>query len=108
MYQRFISGVHEADRKFTVDERCTSCGVCAEVCPVGNIRLEAGRPTWLHRCEQCMACIHLCPTEAIQAGPETEKRKRYRHPAVKVASLGPGRTRGGEEKEDSPSCCGVK
>jgi len=108
MYPRFIAGVHEADRKFTVDERCTSCGVCAEVCPVGNIRLEAGRPTWLHRCEQCMACIHLCPTEAIQAGPETEKRKRYRHPAVKVAFLGPGRTGGGgeREKEKTPCCDG--
>jgi ferredoxin len=107
MYPRFIAGVHGADRKFTVDERCTSCGVCAEVCPVGNIRLEAGRPTWLHRCEQCMACIHLCPTEAIQSGPDTEKRQRYRHPAVKVASLGAGGTPGGgEEKEDPSSCCG--
>ena len=109
MYPRFIAGVHEADRRFTVDERCTSCGVCAEVCPVGNIRLEAGRPAWQHRCEQCLACIHLCPTQAIQAGPETEKRKRYRHPGVKVASLGQGRTRGGgEEKGDPPTSSGAK
>jgi len=106
MYPRFIAGVHEADRKFTVDERCTSCGVCAEVCPVGNIRLEAGRPAWLHRCEQCMACIHLCPTEAIQAGPETEKRRRYRHPAVRAGALGQKRPPGrGAEKGDSPSRC---
>jgi len=100
MYPRFIAGVHEADRPFTVDDRCTSCGICADVCPVKNIQLEAGRPVWLHRCEQCMACIHLCPTEAIQAGPETEKRMRYRHPILKSASHGTiDSTRTGDEGE---------
>ena len=87
MYPRFIAGVHDADRRFTADDRCSSCGVCAEVCPVGNIRLEGGRPSWQHRCEQCMACIHLCPTGAIQAGPKTEKRGRYHHPAVEIEAL---------------------
>lgn len=87
MYPRFLAGVHEADRKFSVDDRCTSCGTCVEVCPVGNIRLEEGRPTWLHRCEQCLACIQLCPTEAIQAGRKTEGRIRYRHPAISIAEL---------------------
>jgi ferredoxin len=87
MYPRFIAGVAEADRRFTADDRCTSCGICQEVCPVENIRLDAGRPVWLHHCEQCMGCIQHCPTGAIQAGPETEKRARYRHPAVKVEEL---------------------
>lgn len=87
MYPRFLAGVHEADRKFSVDDRCTSCGTCVEVCPVGNIRLEDGRPTWLHRCEQCLACIQLCPAEAIQAGRKTESRGRYRHPAISIAEL---------------------
>lgn len=87
MYPRFVAGVHEADRTFTVDDRCTSCGTCAEVCPVANIRMEAGRPTWLHHCEQCLACIHLCPTEAIQSGKKTEGRTRYRHPGIAIADL---------------------
>ncbi|MBP1927783.1 ferredoxin [Methanolinea mesophila] len=86
-YPRFIRGVHEADRKFTVDDRCTACGTCAEVCPVGNIRIETGRPVWLHHCEQCMACIQLCPTYAIQAGEKTEGRARYRHPSIGVGAL---------------------
>jgi MinD superfamily P-loop ATPase len=84
VYPRFIAGVHHADRKFTVDNRCTSCGTCVKVCPVENIRLEEGRPVWLHHCEQCMACIQLCPTEAIQAGKKTEKRGRYHHPGVTI------------------------
>ena len=86
-YPRFIRGVHEADRKFTVDDRCTTCRTCAEVCPVGNIRIEKDRPVWLHHCEQCMACIQLCPTHAIQAGEKTEGRERYHHPAIGVKAL---------------------
>lgn len=86
-YPRFLAGVHGADAKFTVDDRCTACGTCVAVCPVGNVRLEAGRPAWLHRCEQCMACIQHCPVEAIQAGPKTASRRRYRHPGVTVKAL---------------------
>lgn len=86
-YPRFIAGVNDADRRFSVDDRCTSCGTCAEVCPVGNIKLDNGRPVWLHHCEQCMACIHTCPPGAIQAGEKTEKRTRYRHPGVGVDEL---------------------
>jgi ferredoxin len=86
MNPRFIHGVHEADRKFTVDDRCTSCNTCVEVCPVENIRLENGGPVWLHRCEQCMACIQLCPTNAIQA-KKTEGRRRYRHPEIGIGML---------------------
>lgn len=86
-YPRFIARVHRADEEFTVDDRCTRCGTCEKVCPVGNVRLEDGRPTWLHRCEQCMACIQVCPTGAIQAGPKTAARRRYRHPEVTVEAL---------------------
>jgi ferredoxin len=84
VYPRFIAGVHHADRKFTVDERCTSCGTCVKVCPVENVQLLEGRPVWLHHCEQCMACIQFCPTAAIQAGKKTEKRGRYHHPGVTI------------------------
>jgi ferredoxin len=87
MHPRFIAGVGNADRKFAVDDRCTSCGICLEVCPVENIRLESGRPVWLHHCEQCMGCIQHCPTGAIQAGQKTENRARYRHPSVKIEDL---------------------
>ncbi|MEN6516852.1 MAG: EFR1 family ferrodoxin [Methanospirillum sp.] len=86
-YPRFLAGVHGADAKFTVDDRCTACGTCAAVCPVGNVRLEAGRPAWLHRCEQCMACVQHCPVQAIQAGPKTASRRRYRHPGITVEAL---------------------
>jgi ferredoxin len=87
MYPRFRSHVHGEDRKFTVSERCTSCGTCAAVCPAGNIEMVNGRPVWNHRCELCCGCIHLCPAEAIQAGKATEGRQRYRNPSVGIAEL---------------------
>jgi ferredoxin/flavodoxin len=86
-YPWFRSHVHGDDRKFTVSERCTSCGTCAAVCPAGNIEMVDGRPVWNHRCELCCGCIHLCPTEAIQAGRGTEGRQRYRNPSVGIAEL---------------------
>ncbi|MDD3857392.1 MAG: EFR1 family ferrodoxin [Methanoculleus sp.] len=87
MYPRFRSRVHGEDRRFTVDERCTSCGICARICPAENIEMVDGRPVWNHRCELCCGCIHLCPTGAIQAGKATEGRQRYRNPSVEIAEL---------------------
>lgn len=73
-----------ADRAFQASDHCTSCGVCERVCPVQNIRLEEGRPTWLGHCEQCMACLQWCPVEAVEAGWITRGRTRYHHPAFTV------------------------
>ena len=86
-YPRFVSRVHEDDRKFTVSEICTSCGICAAICPVENIELVNGKPVWKHHCELCCGCIHLCPVGAIQAGSGTITRQRYRNPSVSIEDL---------------------
>jgi ferredoxin len=86
-YPRFVSHVHEDDRKFSVNEKCTSCGTCAAICPVGNIGMVNGKPVWKHHCELCCGCIHLCPTEAIQAGSHTAARQRYHNPSVRIEEL---------------------
>lgn len=33
-------------RKFYVTDSCISCGKCAAVCPLGNVRIEQGKPVW--------------------------------------------------------------
>lgn len=73
--------IPEADRAFKVSEHCTSCGVCEQVCPVQNLKLEEGQPTWQGQCQECMACLQWCPVEAIEVGWITKGRTRYRHPA---------------------------
>lgn len=87
LYPRFTSHVHDSDKKFFADENCTSCGICASVCPAGNIELADGKPVWKHHCELCCGCIHLCPAGAIQAGPKTAKRKRYHNPSITLGEL---------------------
>jgi len=79
----FVEHGRTRDRLFTAEPTCTSCGICAHVCPVENVRLVEGRPKWLGHCEQCFACIHFCPVAAIQVqGKRTRLRGRYHHPDV--------------------------
>jgi ferredoxin len=87
LYNGFRKNVHGSDKKFCADKDCISCGACARVCPVKNITLIEGKPTWSHHCELCCACIQLCPTSAIQYGKKTATRKRYKHPALSVADM---------------------
>lgn len=65
------------DKKFYVTDACISCGKCAEVCPLGNIRIEDGRPVWGGSCTHCMACICRCPKEAIEYGKHSKGLPRY-------------------------------
>ncbi len=86
-YQQFIATVNESDANFWVDENCTECGLCAIICPVQNIELETGRPTWHHRCEQCLACINWCPEGSIQYNAQTAERGRYVNPRISVEEM---------------------
>ncbi len=65
------------DGGFWSTEACTGCGRCVSLCPLGNIRLEDGRPVWGGRCTHCMACIAACPAGAIQYRRATLHRRRY-------------------------------
>ncbi len=48
------------------EERCTGCGTCVDVCPVGAIRLVNGVATIAQeRCIECEACLSACPETAI-------------------------------------------
>jgi ferredoxin len=77
---------HRSDRFFRADSKCNGCGLCAEVCPVQDIKMVDGKPTWQGRCEQCYACFHWCPQQAIQYG-RSAKVRRYHHPRTSVAEF---------------------
>lgn len=65
---------------FTVSNACISCGKCASLCPLGNIRIESGKPVWGKNCTHCMACICSCPAQAIEYGKASRGKPRYRCP----------------------------
>lgn len=48
-------------------DRCTSCGVCASVCPTGYLDARAA-PTSsdLSACVRCHECVEHCPVDAIR------------------------------------------
>ncbi len=83
-YPLYIKGRKTA--KFFADEKCTGCGLCAKVCPIGAIVMENGRPRWQKsRCNHCLACLHRCPVHASQYGKKTAKRDRYLHPKAQFS-----------------------
>ena len=51
---------------FTADNSCTSCGLCAERCPVDAIVKEPHSIRWKWNCEGCLRCINSCPKHAVQ------------------------------------------
>lgn len=65
-------------KKFRVTDACTSCGLCAEICPAKVIRIEDGKPVWTEpKCLHCAGCINRCPAEAIQYGKKSASKRRY-------------------------------
>ena len=54
-----------------VDEQCSQCGVCAEVCPAGAVDTQNSRIINFEKCITCCACIKNCPQNArtMKPGP---------------------------------------
>ena len=74
-------------KKFAANGDCVGCGICAKLCPRGNIRLEADRPVFGADCIGCLSCVQLCPQRAINIGRITEKRERYPSSQIQPAEL---------------------
>jgi len=51
----------------TDEDRCTGCGACVEICPVGALKMEDGTPVadkeW---CIGCGVCAVPCPSDAVK------------------------------------------
>ena len=48
-----------------IEEKCTACGSCEEVCPSDAITVEDAAVIDEEECVECETCIDECPSEAI-------------------------------------------
>ena len=78
--------VPHCDNGFDVNEACTGCGICAKVCPSGNIKINDGKPEWHNSCENCLACYVWCPQKAI-CGEMVKYNPNVHHTGVKLADM---------------------
>lgn len=58
--------MHHGSRPIYQEERCTHCGICAEVCPFNAIKVEEN--TWIQNmgsCFGCGVCVEACENNAL-------------------------------------------
>ena len=67
-------------KRFRTTDACVSCGMCTKVCPLSNIVMKDGKPSWGTTCTHCMACINRCPKDAIEYGKGSVGKPRYKGP----------------------------
>lgn len=65
---------------------CISCGKCASICPLCNVKMQDKHPQWGRRCCSCLACYHICPVHAVAYGTVTLKKGQYFFPLRKILS----------------------
>lgn len=59
---------------------CISCGLCARICPMQNIRMDGETPVWSHNCALCLRCYHYCPRHAVAYGDKTIGKGQWQCP----------------------------
>lgn len=66
-----------------VESKCSNCGVCVELCPIGNIEMDKKIPSFGKSCQLCMRCFSFCPNDAIRINEKDYLAYR----AVKVKAM---------------------
>lgn len=80
-----------------MSDRCVGCGICEQVCPIGNIKIEAKKSKRKKRvCDFCLACVHHCPFQAIDLVVDKNPKARYRHSAITLKEIVKSNYQGGK------------
>ena len=75
--------------EFLLDDSCTGCGICEDVCLSGRVRMEEGRPVWPmdSQCYYCYACFNFCPVQAVGVKHYVKKEGRYHYPGISAEDI---------------------
>ena len=64
--------------KLKISDSCVGCGMCARLCPMGNLKIENGRAVAGKNCTMCYRCISSCPKKAMTLlGKEVIEQVRF-------------------------------
>lgn len=86
-FKEKIASYSDICQQYTVDEACTKCRTCIDVCPGRNISLQNDKIVFGEKCQQCMACIQWCPKKAIDYKGLTRERNHYHNPDILVKDM---------------------
>ena len=75
----------KSTQKYIVNDQCTKCGVCVQVCPVRNIMVDK-KIDFDNHCEGCFSCLHLCPKNALHLKNE-QSGMCWRNPDVSLNEI---------------------
>jgi flavodoxin/Pyruvate/2-oxoacid:ferredoxin oxidoreductase delta subunit len=69
-------------KRMGVDKtKCTRCGVCAQLCPSGNISMS-DYPEFADKCSHCLRCYAFCPVNAVTCNGKPFDTQKYGKPYV--------------------------
>ena len=80
VWRFYLLGCRQARRYFRIADACDRCGLCAQLCPTGNIRLTEAQVIFGQACTLCLRCLNVCPRRAIQLAWLTRGKGRYLAP----------------------------
>lgn len=69
--------------------RCVRCGLCAELCPTGNIVLTGKDVKTKGTCTLCLRCYNFCPESAVTYRNRVHNAKRGKPYQGPVAGFDP-------------------
>jgi ferredoxin len=61
-----------------IDDDCNGCGLCIQICPMHNFRLENKIIIPEGNCTLCFRCINKCPQKAISVYIRKKVKKQYK------------------------------
>lgn len=78
--QLMLSGSNWPFAQIEVDERCTGCQVCTQICPTGALQMNDDDEEKELRhtpalCLNCGACADYCPQQAVSQGDKVDLGK---------------------------------
>ena len=60
-----------------IHPNCTSCGVCAKICPMKNLQHRGGQIRPQNNCTVCYRCVNRCPQKAITVYVHRKPKWQY-------------------------------